>query len=247
VPPPAPTPAGDAVGPAVPEDRPLLPWGEPVHGPSEQPKFVSSRSVDYIPMSMNVPRSRKLRPGLSTLLVGLCVIAVGAASFLFVKLAMDAGKKHTPVVRAGSWQRFESETGRFRVKLPAQPVEQSPTATVAGYQVVVHQFMRGDGDRQFLVEYADLPQEVSVAAADTVFSGSVSGAAAAGEGTVKEQHRIRVGPYPGVEAVVSIPHGAIRMRGVLTGIRYYALIEAGPQDDPGGFKQLTDSFKILGS
>jgi hypothetical protein len=139
-----------------------------------------------------------------------------------------------------TWRPFRSRAGRFSASFPGtvKSVTQAVN-NINNYLVIVENYKKST----FAVSYFDLPSNMQLSL-DT----SISSYAAGRKGRVASQQRLVLDEFPGREARITLPSGAIaRIRVYQVGQRHYQLILEGPRDfvDGAEANQFFDSFKLI--
>ena len=167
----------------------------------------------------------------SGFLVLLCIVCITVT-------ALSADDKPKNV-------KFISESGKFSVIFPENPVEQTHKIDAPGAPLNFHLFIVDQKDRAFLSGYVDYPTGTVTdknvqAVLDGIRDGNVKGV----KGKLFSEKKITFNKkhYPGREVLIEFSDAKLTYRGrfFLVGDRLYQVIATGPSEFTKG--EIVDSY-----
>lgn len=159
---------------------------------------------------------------------------------------------------AAEWIMVNSSEGRFKLKFPRQPTPSTQTTTVNHKPIKVHAFMYDaskykDDNMVYYIMYCDYPKDLVNSdfrdeIVDTIFNGSLNGAAANMGGKLVSISKNNYKEFPGRSAKFDISNGEgfCYMNEYLVHSRMYLLMCVcdSKKDNNADMQKFFSSFEI---
>jgi hypothetical protein len=153
--------------------------------------------------------------------------------------------------RADDWKTFTSKEGRFSVRMPGSPQEQTQEVKTPDGKLSVHLLVSALAvDRVVYVSYSDYPPKAVEGKQKEFLDGTVKGNVTSLKGKVLSEKKIEVGQgkLPGRELLMDLPDKKqmYRSRIVLAGNRLFQVVAVGSEEfvKSKAVGEYLDSFKI---
>jgi hypothetical protein len=156
----------------------------------------------------------------------------------------------TPAV---GWQEYASTEGRFTIRMPGKPIEETLVQETEAGDQIESTVARLEADSvTYMVIYTDLPQASLELGEDEFFRQYIEGVIqnVESQSGVKldkpQEQKITLDGNPGRDFTYSAQGQGSRTRTYLVGSRHYQTIAAGPMDKLSGDQTTAflDSFKL---
>jgi hypothetical protein len=147
------------------------------------------------------------------------------------------------------WQDFSSTDGKFSVRMPGDPKEESNTITTDSGEITIHLFGVPIGNTDYIVAYSDYPAELvnskgSAGILDSARDGAINNT----KGKLISDESIELNGFPGKLLVVGSPDGTgiAQAKIFLVGNRLYQVFVATEKDSAYTEENLAflDSFQF---
>ena len=157
----------------------------------------------------------------------------------------------SPLDEKPAWTEFNSPEGGFKLLMPSEPVKQTLTFESPTGKIVHNIFRAAKGGVFCIVDYADLPKEVTdpatiKAAFDEVRDELLKGA----QGKLGSEATITLDGHPGREIKIILPGGEAKARLYVVNRRFYQLVIiklSRPDKASNEIDKFFDSFKLVGN
>lgn len=143
-------------------------------------------------------------------LISLCTLLVSLSPSLVRQVQGSSPGSDVLLQASTDWQRFQSTEGRFEVLLPKQPERMQQMVDLPGESISLYAFASEDGSAEYLISYADYPQEfISRIGEPSEFLQAVKEGFLGGieaQDVVTQSRRLQ--GYPGLMVEYVTPNGA---------------------------------------
>jgi hypothetical protein len=148
-----------------------------------------------------------------------------------------------------SWADVEPADGRFSIRMPGEPTEQTRTLKTVAGEIAMRIYAVEDSRASYMVSFADYPVDIVAASTpETVLDGARDGAAVNISGKVLHERAFVFQGHPARDVVVlDAMEVELRMRIVLVGRRLYQVAFTTERGSPVDAVGVTfrDSFRLL--
>jgi hypothetical protein len=148
-----------------------------------------------------------------------------------------------------NWRDFSNTEGKFTVRMPGAPKEETNTIKTDSGEITIHLFGIPIGDTDYIVAYSDYPTDLVVSKGPTgILDSARDGAISNTKGTLITDESIELNGFPGKLLIVGSPDGKgiAQAKIFLVGNRLYQVFVAAEKDAAYSEENLAflDSFQF---
>ncbi len=164
--------------------------------------------------------------------------------------ATDATPKPDTTASNGTWQDYKSSAGKFSIKVPSKPQEQSQEQKTEVGNIKLNMVIAEAKDSGYFVGYADFPGEIKGAEVQKGLGDAIKGSVANLNGAIKSEKEYMLGDIPcrDFEADGKVQTTDVLMKGrfCLDGNRLYQVFALGAKDkfSTADVDMFITSFKV---
>ena len=148
--------------------------------------------------------------------------------------ATDATPKPDATASNGTWQDYKSSAGKFSIKVPSKPQEQSQEQKTEVGNIKLNMIIAESKDSGYFVGYADFPGQIQGAEVQKGLGDAIKGSVANLNGAIKSEKEYMLGDIPcrDFEADGKVQTTDVLMKGrfCLDGNRLYQVFALGAKD-----------------
>lgn len=150
----------------------------------------------------------------------------------------------------GTWQDYKSSAGKFSIKVPSKPQEQSQEQKTEVGNIKLNMVIAEAKDSGYFVGYADFPGEIQDAQVQKGLGDAIKGSVANLNGAIKSEKEFMLGDIPcrDFEADGKVQTTDVLMKGrfCLSGNRLYQVFALGAKDklSTADVDMFIGSFKV---
>lgn len=151
--------------------------------------------------------------------------------------------------KTADWRDFNSTDGKFSVRMPGDPKEETNTIETDSGEITIHLFGVPIGNSDYIVAYSDYPEELVNSKGSTgILESARDGAIGNTKGKLISGEPVELNGFPGLKLVVESPDGTGIAQAMifLVGNRLYQVFVAAEKDTAYSEENLAflDSFQF---